>query len=206
MEVGLTKRKMLMLVAGVATVAVVLVGASILTGSKGLPAGNRSELGGNEPSVSILPSGAVTPSNTSDESTASRPSTSTPRPAAANAGASAPSPVVTKKPLPVVEGAPARTLALVESSAVSAGDSYTIVFVPYGYAPSGKGRSLAVRIERSTPVGTPKKPYPLEGRNVLLDTSDLKANQAIKVGGRYSGTVVFVPRGSRLALNLRAVR
>ncbi len=66
------------------------------------------------------------------------------------AGASSTSPVRTRDPLAAVGSVPAKTLAFVEESKARAGDSYSVVFVPYGYGPGGKGRSLVVRVNRST--------------------------------------------------------
>ena len=140
----------------------------------------------------------------SDASTGSRtPASRTP---AVGAVSPPSAPVLGKEPLAAVGFAPPRTLAFIEPSKAGASDSYTVSFAPYGYGPGGARRSLVVRVNRSTPVGKPKRPYPFQGRNVMLDTSGITVGRVIEVGGTYSGTIVLVPKDGMLVPSLRDVR
>ena len=158
-EAALTKGKTVLVVSAVVAVAALLLGASILTDSKSQPSDNVASVGdGGATTGSRSLGDAAANSELPNAATDSRTPTSDSQPGAS--GASATSPVRARDPLTAVGSVPAKTLAFVEESKARAGDSYSVVFIPYGYGPGGKGRSLVVRVNRSTPDGKPSRPYP----------------------------------------------
>jgi hypothetical protein len=92
---------------------------------------------------------------------------------------------------------PARTLAFIDATKVSADSAYRVVFVPYG---AGSGpKSLVIEITASQPTGAVDHPFDFTGRNAVVSTTRLPASEAVTKGGTYSGAIVLVRQASPLA-------
>ncbi|MEI7815036.1 MAG: hypothetical protein WCJ13_09615 [Coriobacteriia bacterium] len=198
-------RTTLAVVAGVAVAALILVVAAVNTSSKapslkaGAPVAVPSDKATGESSGATGSSLGVAPQpGLSDANGQSVARSSTGEPPSV--------PVTTKTPLATVSVPPTRTVALLDTNAADPNSAYAVTFAPYGFGPSGAGRSLVARITQSTALGKPKKVFEFKDQNVVFDITGIPTEKAIGFGGTYEGTVVLIPQSDVLVLSLRDVK
>ena len=104
-------------------------------------------------------------------------------------------------PLP---GPPEGTMAMLETSTVSADATYGVTFRPYGYGPGQPGSSLVIRLEEATPRNASAERFDMTGRNVLATI--IPSDTEIAEGGAYTAILGFRPQGDLLSPILRDVR
>lgn len=103
-----------------------------------------------------------------------------------------------------LSGPPEGTMAMLETSTVSADATYEVTFRPYGYGPGQPGSSAVIRIEQATPQNASAERFNMSGRNVLVTL--VGAETEIAEGGLYAGILGFRPQGSLLSPMIRDVR
>jgi len=101
-------------------------------------------------------------------------------------------------------GPPESTMAMLETSTVSADATYGVTFRPYGYGPGQPGSSLVVRLEEATPRNASAERFDMTGRNVLATV--VASDAEIAEGGVYTAILGFRLQGDLLSPMLRDVR
>ena len=101
-------------------------------------------------------------------------------------------------------GPPESTMAMLETSTVSADATYEVTFRPYGYGPGQPGSSLVVRLEEATPRNASAERFDMTGRNVLATV--VASDAEIAEGGVYTAILGFRLQGDLLSPMLRDVR
>ena len=103
-----------------------------------------------------------------------------------------------------LSGPPEGTMAMLETSTVTADATYEVTFRPYGYGPGQPGSSFVVRIEKAIPRNASAERFDMAGRNVLATV--VASDVEIAEGGVYTAILGFRPQGDLLSPMLRDAR
>lgn len=204
-------RRKLWIAAAVAAAIVVLVAGSLLTrGRRDAGTGTTSQVASGEASQAV-PGSTEAPGVTSSTAPASGPQGATGTPQTTTQGTSGGSvpgaagaqPAENGSKLTTVTAPPRSTLAMIDSSAGAAGDTFAIGFRPYGKGPvRGSGSTLVVRIMSARASNTNTSDFAIRpGTNALVDIAQPIAG-LVKIGGSYTGTLEMVRYGDVLVLRL----
>lgn len=184
------------IIGGVA-VAAVLVAGTLLTGPK--RPGQQVSGGPSAEDVSaVAASVAPTPARPNPGGSTAKASTPATRVVDADDAAAPNAPLAAGAKLPSIDVAPAKTVAMIEPKAASAG-TYVVTFRPYGSGPAGTVQRLVIRIDSSHPASAVKKRFDFVRRNALVQLTP-EAAATIKAGGKYTGTLELRPQNGLLVL------
>lgn len=203
------QRKWVLVAAGIAAVAVLLVAGQLLLNARTSPANTSPTMPAEQP-------GSTTPA------------TSTPAPAPGSTTASASGSAETSLPLakpgiiaplpggeplaPVkpsgaakpgdalhpLASAPPGLVAGLSVGKVPTGSAYAITFRPWGFGPADRnGQTVAVTVTKVTPVGGAPDISSLV-RNPQLFVMDAKRGGNVASGGAHTAVVTFVADGDKL--------
>jgi hypothetical protein len=190
------QRKWMLIVGGIAVVAVLLVAVQLFT-TRGAtstpttaPADSQSSAG--QPSTDVSPGVA---SHRIDPLPGGKP-----LPAIAPTGI--PRPGVRLHPL---RSSPPSLISGFKAGKVPDGSAYAVVVSPWGYGPTqAQGQTVVVTIVAATPVGAAPNASGLK-RRTLLAVMDQRAGGAVIVSGNQKGTLTFVRVGENLIPTLSAI-
>jgi len=203
------QRKWVLVAAGVAAVAIVLVAGQLLLNGRTSPASTSPSAPAKQPGNATPTTGApaAAPSTTTTSASGSA-ETSLP---SAKPGLIAPLPG--GKPLPPVKPsgaakpgdalhplatAPPGLVAGLSVGRIPTESAYVIAFRPWGYGPADRlGQTVAVSVTKVTPVAGAPDISSLV-RNPLLLTMDANRGGNVAVGGAHTATVTFVADGDQL--------
>ncbi len=175
------QRKWVLVAAGVAAVAILLVAGQLLLKSKEPPPG----LSQTPPADTSLPTtrtGIIAPLPGGR-----------PLPTIKPTGAAKPG-----DPLHPLDSSPPGLVAGLAVGRVPTGSAYLITFRPWGYGPANRiGQTVAVSVTKLTPIGRAPDISSLT-RNPLLLTMDAKGDGDVAAGGVHSATLTLVADGDQI--------
>ena len=214
-------KKTMITIGAIALVAVAVVAAFALTSNDTPGSDTSNSTGSGSTNVSTTSTGTSAPGTTAT-GTASTNTTSGNKPGSTTSGAQSGSGSTTAlkpfPPLPASDApaqkpantaapgaalvplteAPSDTISALKVGTIPDGAHYTIVMRPYGIGPSVlMGSRVAIRVDKSTPVGNSPVENSMSNSNVLVVVNTTDGGTVTK-GGTYTATLTFRSDGSKM--------